>query len=125
MLSRCCHTSVRGRRAEAVKELIAAGKWAAAHAAFNDLYIWLDSSSSHVVIKYYYRRNFFYKLNSVTWLSRALAVSVQFLARYFNGLNGCGSIGGGEAIGNDRCAADEVLNGVVKERLKIIPKDLK
>ncbi|KAG2540273.1 serine carboxypeptidase-like 51 isoform X2 [Panicum virgatum] len=104
------------RKAETVRGQIAAGQFAAAQGSWTDLLDFISTTSGNVDMYNFLLDSGMDLVSADTPTgSSATASSVQAL-RYAAYL-------GGEDSGSN--TIDDIMNGVVKEKLKIVPKDLK
>ncbi|KAG2540272.1 hypothetical protein PVAP13_9NG538800 [Panicum virgatum] len=103
------------RKAETVRGQIAAGQFAAAQGSWTDLLDFISTTSGNDMYNFLLDSGMDLVSADTPTGSSATASSVQAL-RYAAYL-------GGEDSGSN--TIDDIMNGVVKEKLKIVPKDLK
>ncbi|TVU46716.1 hypothetical protein EJB05_06267 [Eragrostis curvula] len=106
--------AVATEQADAVKAQIAAGQWATAQGSWNDLLNFVGSKSGDVDV-YNFMLDSGMDLVSTDSTTGSSSTSLQAM-KYSSYL-------GGQDSGSN--TIDGIMNGVVKQKLKIIPKDIK
>ncbi|KAG2551471.1 serine carboxypeptidase-like 51 [Panicum virgatum] len=103
------------RRAETVKEQIAAGNFTAAEGSWNGLLQFIGTASGHVDM-YNFLDGSLDDSASANAPTGSSPSTVQAMTRYSRHLSGKAS--------DDSNTISGIMNGVIKEKLEIIPKDL-